>query len=71
MNLNYITCPCKTCKNHSMGCHTNCEDYKEYRAEYDKEVQKINKERYVDVQLTSMKKERHTKLKRKYGEFKP
>jgi hypothetical protein len=71
MNFNYITCPCKDCDKHTDFCHSVCQYYKDYRAKYDEEVRKVNKERYIDVQLTSMKKERQSTLKRKYGPYKP
>jgi hypothetical protein len=71
MNLNYIDCPCKSCDKHTEFCHSVCQYYKDYREEYDKEIKRLNKERYIDVQIVSMKKERNARLRRKYGEIKP
>lgn len=71
MYLNYIECPCKNCDKRTTNCHISCEGYKQFRTDYDNEVKRINKERYVDVQIIGMKKERQTHLRRKYGAFKP
>lgn len=41
-----LNCKCKDCKNRTIGCHAQCEDYKDYvrRNEQLKEKKKILKD---------------------------
>lgn len=41
-------CPCKECANRKSGCHSACEQYKGWRAEYDEQKQKIKDAREID-----------------------
>ena len=35
--MNRLTkCPCQFCEKRTITCHSNCEDYKEYRKQVDK-----------------------------------
>lgn len=67
MNLRFIKNPCRYCDKRGEGCHSRCEAYIDFRKKYDAEVQRQNKERYIDVQLIDMRKDRENALRRKYG----
>lgn len=39
-----IKCACKNCVKRSIGCHSRCQEYKEFRAEIDK----LNSQKQID-----------------------
>jgi hypothetical protein len=41
-----IKTPCKACEKRCLGCHANCEDYKQFRKDIEeqKKQEKLNKE---------------------------
>ena len=41
-------CPCKECEERKVGCHAKCEDYKEWKAEYEKAKERDNKSRHIE-----------------------
>lgn len=36
-------CPCHQCKNRCVGCHANCENYKQWKVKQDKLTHHIRK----------------------------
>lgn len=40
-----IKCPCKNCSRRVIGCHADCNEYKEWREELTDENENIKKER--------------------------
>lgn len=59
-----VKAPCKGCQERYLGCHANCEKYKEFKAETDAErdARAVRQERYND--LYSYKEEKNRRLKR-------
>jgi len=43
--------PCKTCEKREVGCHANCEGYKEYLAKRDAWVQLVVKNKNKDKEV--------------------
>ena len=63
-----MNCPCKGCTDREVGCHSSCSGYKEWKAEWDRNRDTINKaktfEREVgEVKVAGMKRMQ----KRRYG----
>lgn len=46
-----IPCPCKNCVDRKLGCHSICEDYKDFKEELElkKELYKAQKEKYPKI----------------------
>jgi hypothetical protein len=51
MNFNWIQSPCKDCEDRHVNCHSQCERYKGYRAEYEAEATRRFKERSLDAKI--------------------
>ena len=51
---------CKGCEKRYVGCHSTCEEYKEYRKEMDEQKQNKHLKREIEVYLIqqSLKKKR-------------
>ena len=60
-----ITSPCKNCPNRKAFCHHECDFYKSFREDKDKENEKIRKDRQLYNALESTEVERSRKLKRR------
>ena len=62
--MEYTKSSCKGCEERHVGCHTTCEDYKQFRATLDKEkearieAQKVNDvmDRYTISRVNKMRK---------------
>ena len=48
-NLHYLSkkTPCKNCENRFVGCHNECNKYKEYRKEIEKIYEVLNKDKLI------------------------
>lgn len=60
--------PCYNCDKRSVGCHSSCESYKEYRKKISEKQEAIRKkkdeeEMLTDTRIRSMKKTRKVKSK--------
>ena len=56
-----LAAPCKDCEDRHEGCHTECDKYKEYKAELDKRKEEARSRtcreaRYVDTRFGRQKK---------------
>lgn len=51
-----MTQPCKDCPDRKVGCHSQCEKYKAWRAEYDKLKEKIRQDHVVDTTIRVCKR---------------
>lgn len=47
--------PCRDCKNRFVSCHSSCEQYKEWRKNFDAEKERILKIRYEERSLDKLK----------------
>ena len=67
----FNTSPCKDCKKRCLACHTVCEDYKNWKSEYEKHREETMLKQNVDRQFVASKIEfanrsfRKNKLRRK------
>lgn len=59
--------PCKDCLNRFVGCHADCEKYKEFRAERDRVNELIKKNKQDNDQFRDSVDEYMNKYKRKSG----
>lgn len=60
-----IQCKCKGCTKRTVGCHSTCEDYKDFCEQQKKIRERDAKERYLNLQLIDMKKQSKKKSKRR------
>ncbi len=74
--MEYTKSSCKGCEKRHVGCHTTCEDYKDFRATLDKEkearieAQKVNDvmDRYTISRVDKMRKaKRKMKVPKRNG----
>lgn len=58
---------CYNCQNRHMGCHSDCEDYKQFRAELDEINKQKEKDRALNSSLRAVKEYAvaHSKKRRK------
>jgi len=51
--------PCKNCPNRHVGCHSQCDDYKDWRAERDKvlEIKRLENSAIPDFNIKAMEKQ--------------
>ena len=62
------TAPCKDCKDRELGCHSKCQkylDYKDDKAEFDKQMKKIKEMDDYAKSVCSRIKEQKAKAQKK------
>lgn len=65
-----VTSPCQGCTKRHSGCHSSCKDYKDFRAELDRESEQRHKSTgkevaYRDYKINGMSKELKRRGRRK------
>lgn len=48
MNFRYLKVPCHGYKARHVGCHSSCEQYKEYQSKHKEECDKIHEEKMIN-----------------------
>lgn len=61
------TGPCHNCEKREVGCHSNCEEYTNWRSKQLEEKEKIHKYRMSDWELTDFRQKRIEAMKRNHG----
>ena len=59
-----MNAPCMNCKNKYIGCHSNCEDYAEFKDNVEELKAKRRKRVYLDAMINDHEKDIRRKLKR-------
>lgn len=55
-------CPCKGCQDRYVGCHSECDKYKEWRAEYDRVHATVEAKREQEKAFQQSSKNHMTRL---------
>lgn len=58
---------CYKCENRTVGCHANCENYKQERARQDEMTKKLIEEKELTRTLSSMAGKRNMSIKQSKG----
>lgn len=48
MKIRWVKVPCRDCKERHVGCHSSCEQYKEYQTKYKEECEKMAQEKMIN-----------------------
>lgn len=51
-----IVTPCKDCQKRFLSCHSTCEDYKNWKSEFEEMKAKVSRNNYLDNELLERKK---------------
>lgn len=57
--------PCLNCNERTVGCHSTCSKYKEFRKFKDEENEKIRKEKILNSDLVEYKKDTYKRISRR------
>ena len=69
-NFAKIKSPCLNCSDRHIGCHSECDKYKEFTESRQSENEKISAERISDMQYKSYKVDVLTKENKKHNNSK-
>ena len=61
MNL----CPCKNCTKRTIGCHSNCEDYHQFREDIDYQHSNRNKEHFAEAYQIEVRRDYYKRNRNK------
>ncbi len=59
--------PCKDCKNRSIGCHTTCKQYLDFKEQHKREMKAFYDSNAIDCALRDLRLNRCERLKDKRG----
>lgn len=62
-----IVVPCKDCGDRHAACHCTCERYKKWKEESDKIKEEINKNKHIQNDIYSAKKDAINRITRKFN----